>query len=211
MDSSGADTERFVDAATRLDVTGLARVLDDRFSRASFESVVDGWLMPALVALGEAWAEGRVSVAGEHLAAYAVQRRLAAAYDAAGSVGSGPRVVVGLAPGARHELGALAFAAAARRAGLDAAYLGADLPATEWLTATHARRAACAVLSVSRAADLEGARAVVAGLRSDQPDLVIAMGGAQADRAPDECLRLGHDIGPAAASLAARLGGASHP
>ena len=59
-----AGTAVFVDAAARLDAVALAEVLDERFSRGSFESVVDGWLMPALRALGEGWAEGRVSVAG---------------------------------------------------------------------------------------------------------------------------------------------------
>ena len=148
LDSAGstaaepAGTAAFVDAAARLDAVTLAEVLDERFSRGSFESVVDGWLMPALRALGEGWAEGRVSVAGEHLAAYAVQRRLAAAYDAAASRASGPRVIVGLPPGARHELGALAFATAARRAGLAASYLGADLPAADWSSAVAAHRAA---------------------------------------------------------------------
>ncbi len=203
--SADVDTTMFVDAAARLDAVGLTRILDERFGRASFESVVDGWLMPTLCALGDAWADERVSVAGEHLASYAVQRRLAAAYDAAASSSGGPRIVVGLASGARHELGALAFAAAARRAGLEAAYVGADLPAADWVTATNAHEAACAVLSISRAAELKAVRKVVSDLRADRPGRLIAVGGALADRAPEECLRLGHEIAAAAASLAATL------
>ena len=78
-----------LEAAAELDAERLTAILDERFSLASFESVVDGWLMPSLVALGEAWASGRVSVAGEHLTAQAVMRRLAAAYDAASSGASG--------------------------------------------------------------------------------------------------------------------------
>ena len=197
----------FVDAAARLDAVTLAEVLDERFSRGSFESVVDGWLMPALRALGEAWAEGRVSVAGEHLAAYAVQRRLAAAYDAAASRASGPRVIVGLPPGARHELGALAFATAARRAGLAASYLGADLPAADWSLAVAAHGATAAVLSAARGTELDGLRSVVTRLRADSPDLVVAVGGAERDQAPRGCVRLEHEIGAAAAQLASILAG----
>ncbi len=48
------------------------------------------------------------------------------------------RVVVGLPAGARHDLGVLAFAMAARRAGLNTAYLGPDLPAAHWLAALQA-------------------------------------------------------------------------
>ena len=197
----------FVDAAARLDAITLAEVLDEQFSRGSFESVVDGWLMPALRALGEGWAAGRVSVAGEHLAAYAVQRRLAAAYDAAASRASGPRVIVGLPPGARHELGALAFATAARRAGLAASYLGADLPAADWSLAVAAHRATAAVLSAAKGTDLDGLRSVVTRLRADSPDLVVAVGGADRDEAPRGCVRLEHEIGVAAAQLASILTG----
>ena len=45
---------------------GVEAVLDDAFSRGSFESVVDGWLMPALVEVGTAWHQGRLGVAGEY-------------------------------------------------------------------------------------------------------------------------------------------------
>lgn len=202
-----AATSVFVEAAARLDAITLAEVLDEQFSRGSFESVVDGWLMPALRALGEGWAEGRISVAGEHLAAYAVQRRLAAAYDAAASRASGPRVIVGLPPGARHELGALAFATAARRAGLAASYLGADLPAADWSLAVAAHRATAAVLSAAEGTDLDGLRSVVTRLRADSPDLVVAVGGAERDEAPRGCVRLEHEIGVAAAELASMLTG----
>ena len=202
-----AGTAVFVDAAARLDAVTLAEVLDERFSRGSFESVVDGWLMPALRALGQGWAEGRVSIAGEHLAAYAVQRRLAAAYDAAASRASGPRVIVGLPPGARHELGALAFATAARRAGLAASYLGADLPASDWSSAVSTHRATAAVLSAAKGTDLDGLRSVVTRLRADSPDLVVAVGGAERDEAPRGCVRLEHEIGVAATQLASILTG----
>jgi methanogenic corrinoid protein MtbC1 len=194
-----------VDAAAALDALAVSRVLDERFSLASFETVVDGWLMPGLVTLGEAWADGRVSVAGEHLVAYAVQRRLAAVFDAASAHAAGPRVLVGLPPGVRHELGQLAFAAAACRAGLNATYVGADLPAADWVSATGSHGAACVVLAAHCEEDLAGLRQVVDGLRSGQPGLIIGVGGAQQDAAPEICLRLGHSIGDAATRLATML------
>src|SRR5665648_1262104 len=77
-DGDRADSE-LVDAARDLDTARLAAILDDRFSRGSFESVVDEWLMPALRGVGVAWAAGDLSTAAAHLAAHAVLRRLAAA------------------------------------------------------------------------------------------------------------------------------------
>src|SRR5215217_3820264 len=123
------DAEAFVRAAERLDSASATAVLDARFALGTFEHVIDDWLMPTLQLVGEEWAHGRLTVAGEHLVSYAVQRRLAAAYEAAAGRVDGPTLLIGLPPGARHELGLLAFAVAARRAGFATVYVGADLPA----------------------------------------------------------------------------------
>jgi len=123
----------FVDAASRLDQAELTGILDEMFARGSFETIVQRLLMPALVSLGEAWANGSLPVAAEHAASAAVHRRLAAAFEAAGSSASAPVVLVGLPAGSWHELGALAFATVARRAGLSVLYLGPDLPPDDWV------------------------------------------------------------------------------
>lgn len=203
--------ERLVDAAARLDPVALSDLLDEVFSRGSFERVVDGWLMPALAGLGAAWSDGRISIAGEHLVSYAVQRRLAAAYEAAGLPVGGPKVIVGLPPGARHELGLLAFATAARRAGLATVYVGADLPAEDWSTAVAAQGAVAAVLAAPCEGDLESLRTVVDDLRAHHPDLVIGVGGRLQEVAPEGCLRLGHDLGKAARLLAEHLAATKRP
>lgn len=114
--------------------------------------------------------------------------------------------MVGLPAGASHELGLLAFATAARRVGLTTAYVGADLPTTDWPAAVTNHAAECAVLSIPREADLAGVRSVVAALGVAHPSLTIAVGGSYQDLAPEVCVRLGHEIGPAAVLLAATLG-----
>jgi len=174
---------RFVEAAATLDETAISATLDDLFARGSFERVAVALLFPALKALGDGWAAGRVSVAGEHLASEAVARRLGTAFEAAGRTGtSRRRVLVGLPPGSRHELGALAFAVVARRAGLPVAYLGADLPLDDWQSS--ARTARAAVVAVPTARDRAAADAVVARLIGDVPGMTVAVGGTAAqDRA----------------------------
>jgi len=142
---------------------------------------------------------------GEPMASNAVMRRLAAAYEAAATSMSGPKVLVGLPPGSRHELGLLAFAVAARRAGLTAAYLGADLPSGEWASTVAMLDTRAVVLSALQGQDIDPLRLVVADLRATHPDILIAVGGSLQSHAPDGCLLLGDQIGPAAANLAARL------
>ena len=65
-----------VAAAAALDPVAISRLLDERFAAISFEQLIDTWLLPELERLGTAWATGQVSVAGEHMVAAAVQRRL---------------------------------------------------------------------------------------------------------------------------------------
>lgn len=197
--------DELLEAGQRLDTARVADLLDEAFVRAGFERVVDDWLMPALVAIGDAWADGRLSVAGEHLLSYAVSRRLAAIYEAAGSRGAGPVVILGLPSGARHELGILAFAVAARRAGFATTYVGADLPADDWEVAVSARRATAVVLAVPRSADIVPARQLCERLAAAHPELVIFVGGAMQEEVGAGSTPLGHGIGAAVELLESRL------
>jgi DNA-binding transcriptional MerR regulator/methylmalonyl-CoA mutase cobalamin-binding subunit len=199
------DAEAFIRAAERLDSASATAVLDARFSLGTFEHVVDDWLMPTLELVGEEWAHGRLTVAGEHLVSYAVQRRLAAAYEAASGRADGPTLLIGLPPGARHELGLLAFAVAARRAGFATVYVGADLPAEEWVRAIEARRAAGMVMAVPRHVDIAAARKIVETVNRSHPEVVIGLGGSQQDEIVGGCVHLGHSITVAVGEMSRRL------
>jgi MerR family transcriptional regulator, light-induced transcriptional regulator len=200
--------EQFVAAAASFDTRALDQLLDQMFSVQRFEVAARTQLFPALVALGDGWASGRVSVSGEHLASHAVSRRLAAAYDAAGNPGAGGRVVLGLGPGSRHELGLLAFAVAARRQGLRTDYLGADVPVADWVSACNDPGVAAVVMSVRSDDDAAAAADVVTEVGRHRPDILIATGGADQTNAPEDAVRLGDDFEIGAQTLARAV--ASH-
>ncbi|HEX6249697.1 MAG TPA: MerR family transcriptional regulator [Nocardioidaceae bacterium] len=187
-------TDEFLEAAARVDAAGVDSVLDRAFASAPFETVTDTWLMPTLWALGEAWAEGRVDVAGEHTASHAVMRRLAHDFAAASPLARGPRVVVGLPAGSHHELGALAFATAARRSGLAVVYVGADLPLDSWLRAVRAFPTRAAVIAVPTADDRDAAARTAEALLRARPDLVVAAGGGHSQDLAPGVLSLPHSI-----------------
>jgi methanogenic corrinoid protein MtbC1 len=182
--SSAADAnrarmiERFVGAAETASATETEAALDEILGSGSFEAVVDDILLPAVAALGDSWEQGRMSVAAEHAASAAVTRRLSAVYQAAG-IPVRTSVVVGLPPGARHELGALAFAAAVRRRGVGVLYLGADVTVDGWLDAVTRTRARAAVVGVVTEDDRAAASEVIAALREHGVPL-IAIGGSAA-------------------------------
>lgn len=194
--------ERLTTAAAALDTTDLAATLDEVFAIGSFETVMTEHVFPALKSLGDAWAEGRVSIAGEHLASNAVMRRLALAYEAAASYGHGPRIALGTAPHTRHEIGLFAFAVTARRHGMDTDYLGADLPIDDWIGFVDDPGLAAVVLAIPTTADITAAAAVITALCEHRPGLVVAVGGAQQSHAPEPAVRLGHDIVAGARTLA---------
>jgi len=196
-----------VRAAASFDADLTGRLLDQALAHGSFEQVVDDWLMPALALLGDAWDAGEIGIAGEHLVSATVHRRLASAFDAAGSVTGPPMVLVGLPPGCRHELGILAFATAARRAGIDVGYLGADLPVTTWVDAVDAATATTVVMGVPRADDAGPAGAAAVAVVEQRPGTAVLVGGAGQDLVPSPARPLGHHIGDGARPLAEQLRG----
>lgn len=200
------DVDALARVAQDLDGTALERALDAGFAAGSYEQVVDGWLMPALHRLGDAWRSGEVGVAGEHFVSAAVQRRLSALFDAAARGAAGPVAVVGLARGSRHELGVLAFAVALRRAGLDVVYVGGDLPPEAWVSTARSRGAVTAVIGVPSVEDVPAVRETLAALRHGCPDLLVAVGGGHQDLVLGDAELLGHRIADAADRLAGITG-----
>jgi DNA-binding transcriptional MerR regulator len=177
--------EAFVAAAAALDGDRIEAALDELFGRGSFEAIVDAWLMPAAAALGDAWAAGRVTVAGEHAASAALARRLAGAFEAAARA-DGRQVVVGLPPGSRHELGALAFSTAVRRRGAAVLYIGADVPVASWLDVRSRLQPRLMVIAVVTADDRASAVEVATALRAENDGTPIAFGGRAAKGAASE-------------------------
>ena len=200
------DPEALVAASRDYDVRALEATLDEAFGAASFEYVVDEWLLPGMVALGEAWAQGRLDVAQEHFVSAGVMRRLAGAFEAAGHPRGTRAVVTGVAPGATHEIATLAFATMLRRAGLRVTYLGADLPVESWVAAVRATRPDAVVVGVPRVADGPAANDVLAALAQEAPQVARHLGGPGAAR--EHNLTDG-SLSQAAARLADGLNGAA--
>lgn len=192
-------------AARALDPGALDRLLDGAFGVAPFEEVVDHWLLPQLALLGTAWRTGAVSVGGEHFVSAAVQRRIAAAFEAAAVPPGAPRVLVGLARGSRHELGVLAFSAALRRAGVDVVFVGADVPPESWVVLVSGSPVAAVVLGVPTADDEPAARETLAALAAAYPRLPLCVGGASQDALGDLATPLGHRLADAVHELTATL------
>ena len=170
----------FVGATRGLDLITMDRTLDEAFAAERFEAAMDHVVFPALRTIGDGWADGSIDVAMEHAASESVRRRLARFYDATGNGGRAPVVIVGLPPGSHHDLGVLAFAVAARRAGLAVLYLGANVPIESWVRAVATTGASIAVLGVVTKTDVASARRVLDTLKAIPDAPAVRLGGASA-------------------------------
>lgn len=171
-----------VAAAIALDAGRIDALLDDAFAVSSFERAMTEVVGPAMAAIGDAWERGELDIAGEHAASHAVVRRLGRLFDSAGRGDRPPQALLGLPPGAHHEIGLLAFGVAALRAGVPVLYLGANVPGASWALALDQSRAAAVVLGVPTLADREAARAVIDAIagRPQPPALFLGGTGAAA-------------------------------
>ncbi len=172
------DQPDLVSAAATVDPQALDAVLTAAFAEDTFENVVDGWLPMALRHLGDAWHSGQLNVAQEHFASAGVARHLAAHFERE-QPSSGVPVLVGLPQGGRHELMLLAFAVCLRRRGVNAVYLGPDVPVEDWEAVAADAGARVAVLGVHLPEDVAAAQAVVDRLRALRPPVAVRVGGAR--------------------------------
>jgi DNA-binding transcriptional MerR regulator len=200
--STDARINELVACAADFDVARLEKVLAEAFGNKNVVAVVDDWLLPSLVRLGKGWQRGELTVAGEHFVSAAVHRRLAHTFHALPPAAlDGPRVVVGLTRGSRHELGVLAFALVLRWLGVSVTYLGPDLPLEAWLSTVRLIKPYAVVLAAPTIEDLPAVREAAEAL---MPLTAVLLGGAhQAQVEGPE--HLGHQVGAAAVTLAEQL------
>lgn len=179
---SSLDSLDLVAAAASLDATQLDTVLSDALALAPIEQLADAWLLPELTRLGRAWADREVSVAHEHFASAGVHRALGGLFGTEPSARAPGPVLVGLPPGAHHELGLLAFAACLRRLDVEVVYLGADVPVADWEAAARGLRPRAAVVGAPLSTRVPRAQEVVDRLNALTPPIAVWVGGGLAAR-----------------------------
>lgn len=141
--------------------------------------------LPLLRRIGDAWSEGRLGVAHEHLVSGAVRTLLGSLTrllrPARG--GAARRVVFAAIEGELHELGLAAGALLAAAARLSPVYLGQNVPARDIVNAvrwTGARALVLAAVCERPGSDAAGAVAEIA--HAVPPRVPVLVGGAKAER-----------------------------
>lgn len=195
------------------DGTGCWAIVESALSGgASPADIYLQLLSPALAQIGKEWAAGRATIDQEHRAtaiAVRIAGRLGPRFDRPGRRRAGT-VVLGAAPGDRHQLPVTMVADLSRAAGLSVVDLGADVPEEVFLTAAGAPDLVAVGVSISVDDARAAAAAVVAAVRDAHPDALILAGG-PAVAGLDAALALGaHSWEPDAVAAASQLRAAAH-
>ncbi len=138
---------------------------------------------PLVRRIGEGWADGRFEIRHEHFLSERVGdllRSLRLSYDARAA---GPVVVCATLAGERHLIGLQMAALVLAAAGCRVRFLGADVPASEIVTAARDLDAAAVAVSVSEATPEAAAGPALRALRQAVPTAVRIVAGGRG--APD--------------------------
>ncbi|MGE0711063.1 MAG: MerR family transcriptional regulator [Planctomycetota bacterium] len=148
----GSYSAALVEAAVEVSDGKAEDALDQVFGLLAPQTALERVIAPALIEVGELWARGACSVAGEHLVSAKVKGRLLRLLEAANPSrrnGASPAICACL-PDEQHELGALMAAYILARHHLRVVYLGACLPLEDLERACKVIQPAAVCLSVSR-------------------------------------------------------------
>jgi excisionase family DNA binding protein len=163
------------------DEAGAWRVIDDALaSGMDVTGVYLDLLVPVLRGVGAAWAEGTITIAGEHRASAVAQRiigRLGPRFARRGRKRG--TVVVGGPAGEHHSLPGAIISDLLRGQGFDVIDLGADTPAASFAeTALQADRLVAVVLGVTAPGLDDSVRSAVAALGDAAITAPVLAGGA---------------------------------
>jgi excisionase family DNA binding protein len=160
------------------DAGAWAIVEDALVSAADPTDVYVDVIGPVLRRIGDRWARGSVSVAEEHRATAAARRvigRVGPRFSHRGR-SRGP-VVLGCAPGDRHELPLVMLADVLEGAGFDVVDLGADTPTESFVETAHRTRCRAIGISASTDAAAAAAQRTIRLLHREFPNRPILTGG----------------------------------
>jgi MerR family transcriptional regulator, light-induced transcriptional regulator len=122
---------RLVEALTRRDLVTSDLILGDALAASSPDDLILDVIGPAIAHFGDAWLNGQVTVATEHLATNYLRQRLLMWMMSGPPARAKTPIVMACGPGEWHEGSLLILGALMRRRGWPIAYLGQAVPLEE--------------------------------------------------------------------------------
>ena len=169
-------TASLYNALVSMDEQQAAQALAEAFALYPVNDVCNLMFAPVLVAVGDAWFNGKITVVQEHFASTYLMGRLLMLFNSL-RLGQGPLILVGCAPGEQHTIGALMLALLLRRAGHNVRYLGPDVPLADLLHTIVTLRPQVVALSAGMPAAVDTVQQLPQMLRTAGADAQVIFGG----------------------------------
>jgi DNA-binding transcriptional MerR regulator len=176
-----ADVQELIDLLAKDDVARLEDALRHAAAKVGPKRFVTDLAHPFAVAVGEAWAEGTLSVRHEHVATECLTTRLRQILASYQDLEAEPLVLLATLPGEPHALALQMVAVYLVLASAKPRLLGASTPVAEIIQATKKLGAGVVGLTVTPASDVAEARRAIRTLARELPeDVALWIGGAGA-------------------------------
>ncbi len=124
----GSYQQRLMETLLRRDVDSADRLLGEALPLSSPEDLILDVIGPTFTQIGEAWENGHISIATEHLSTNYLRQRLLMWMMSGPPPRNTKPIVLACGPNEWHEGGLLALGALLRRSRWPVAYLGQSLP-----------------------------------------------------------------------------------
>lgn len=171
--------EAWLGHVERYEGRALDRELRTAYAELGGHAFLEERAGPFIVAIGERWAAGSISVAHEHFASERIRELLAELWRPMSDAATGAAYVCAAPPGELHVLGLHMVALTVALANGRVIFLGANTPVREVAAAVEAHSAEAVILSASSACDSELLREHLVELRAAvAPGVPIMAGGA---------------------------------
>lgn len=135
-------------ATERLDAVDFRDLLDRAAVELGSPAMLQKFVAPLAIEIGERWRKGDLNIAHEHFATAIITHFLTNFARSYPGGKSALHLVLATPTGQLHELGAIVVAAAARSHGWRTTYLGSSLPMEEFIGAARRLHARAVALSI---------------------------------------------------------------
>lgn len=136
----------YLDAIADMDSERLESMLSTYLFADGPNSFAQNLMMPLMREVGERWADGKLSVAAEHMVSTTARTLLGIALKNNKYQSSSTKALFATPIGELHELGVLTAAIIAQSEGVHAVFLGSQMPAAELANAAHTMNASIVCL-----------------------------------------------------------------
>ncbi len=171
-------SDKCVQALLSFDVIKADAILNQAFSVYPVETVCIEVIERVMVAIGDGWHAGTISISQEHAATAFMLLKLSNLIHQARTRSNRGLIIVATVPGEQHELGVMMVALFLMRRGWRVVYLGSNLPASELLHTVQRLNPKLVALSATIAEHYPKAKHLLEELTKLAKPPIIGYGGA---------------------------------